>query len=136
MVDQEKGLSLNLMPIYVYRFKISKIYFISSIGRDEFQSLASLIVDNFPGEIPQTFYSPHKGKVRARGKLLDAYYNYKYSLNKAGIISSRSRSSTPRHSCSTSTTVTSELSNAIFDLGVVEFFSSFLKSFNSFVLKF
>lgn len=93
--------------------------FFFSIGKDELQKLADLIVELFPNEIKQTYYSPHKGKIRARGKLIDAYYNYKHLLSTAGITSSRSRSrsTTPRRSLSTPSTVTSGLSENVLDLG-------------------
>ncbi|XP_073822260.1 uncharacterized protein [Musca autumnalis] len=82
------------------RTKIAKAIIINILGHDlkkrllkeDFIKLSEEIVDIFPFEIKETYYIPFtKGRL-ARGKLYDAYNNYRRKLNTDGLISTSDNS--------------------------------------------
>lgn len=56
---------------------------------EEFNLLAENICVVFPTEVPTTYYLKASEGRRARGKLYDAYNNYRNFLAKSGVITRR-----------------------------------------------
>lgn len=64
---------------------------IFSLGKTDFIQASIAIVQLFPGEICQTYYIPADNKFQTKGKLRDAYNNYRTSLAKLNQITRRVR---------------------------------------------
>lgn len=60
----------------------------------DFIEASIAIVKLFPGEIAETYYIPAENKFQTKGKLRDAYNNYRTSLAKLNQITRRVRRKT------------------------------------------
>lgn len=63
------------------------------ITRNDFQHLSKILVEIFnkSDELPSTYYVPAQNGNSAKGKLFNAYCNYRSTLGKTGVISRKKK---------------------------------------------
>lgn len=61
------------------------------LTKEQFIALSKSIVIIFPSEIPEAYFVPSQRNQLARGKLWDAYNNFRTKLSLAGIIQRRNK---------------------------------------------
>lgn len=106
------------------------------ITKSDFQHLASILVTIFnkSDELPSTYYVPAQNGNSAKGKLFNAYCNYKATLGKTGVIS-RKKKTTKKTSVpaslstltSTSTTLSTSTSISESDIAMLQILKSKIK---------
>lgn len=74
------------------KLKVLNLYFfICSLTAEDFDKLSCFIVQKFQTENKSIYYTKANAGMRCRGKLFDAYNNYRNSLAKAGVIQRRQK---------------------------------------------
>ncbi|XP_059614915.1 uncharacterized protein LOC132260658 [Phlebotomus argentipes] len=56
------------------------------LGRDAMIHLCNVIMDIFPYENPETYYTPSGDGKMCRGKLYNSYQHYRYTASKSGLL--------------------------------------------------
>lgn len=96
------------------------------ITKTDFQHLSRILVNIFnkSGELPSTYYVPAQNGNSAKGKLFNAYCNYKSTLGKTGVISRKKKttkkSSVPASPSTSTTASTSALESDIANLQILK----------------